>query len=107
MPPTTSERLTISLSNNIRLSRIGLTPPLINFLKEELNFANSEFFIKKKSGRNTYETARYFKLVEETESGIFIPRGFIGKLLRFCKESQIEFGFVDARKLNPSISYVF
>src|SRR5690554_7292115 len=97
MPPTTSERLTISLSNNIRLSRIGLTPFLINFLKEELNFANSEFFIKKKSGRNTYNTTRFFKLVEETENEIIIPRGFIGKLLRFCKESQIEFEFIDDR----------
>jgi len=100
-------KLSISLNNNVRLSRIGLTPTLINFLKEELNFANSEFFIKKKSGRNTYETARYFKLVEETENEIFIPRGFIGKLLRFCKESQIDFEFVDERKLKASIPFAF
>ncbi|MDZ4149376.1 MAG: DEAD/DEAH box helicase, partial [Flavobacteriaceae bacterium] len=106
-PIATDGKLNISLNNNIRISRSGLTPALINFLKEELNFANSEFFIKKKSGRNTFETARYFKLVEETESEIFIPRGFIGKLLRFCKESQIEFEFVDARILRPSISYAF
>lgn len=104
---TTNGKLIISLNNNVRLSRVGLTTALINFLKEELNFANSEFFIKKKSGRNTFETARYFKLVEETESAIFIPRGFTGKLLRFCKESQIEFDFVDERKLSSSISYVF
>jgi len=100
-------KMLISLENMVTLSRDEMTTSLINFLKEELNFANSEFFIKKKSGRNTFETVRYFKLVEETESEIFIPRGFVGKLLRFCKESQIEFGFVDARKLNPSISYVF
>ncbi|AND65104.1 restriction endonuclease subunit R [Flavobacterium covae] len=100
-------KLSISLNNNIRLTRIGLTPTLINFLKEELNFANSEFFVKKRSGRNTFETARYFKLVEETESEIFIPRGFIGKLLRFCKESQIEFEFVDERKLKVSIPFAF
>lgn len=106
-PIVTNGKLNISLNNNVRLSRIGLTPTLINYLKEELNFANSEFFIKKKSGRNTFETTRYFKLVEETESEIFIPRGFIGKLLRFCKESQIEFEFQDNRKLNPSIPFVF
>ncbi|WP_445957702.1 TOTE conflict system archaeo-eukaryotic primase domain-containing protein [Yeosuana sp.] len=106
-PTPTNGKLTISLNNNIRISRSGLTSALINFLKEELNFANSEFFIKKKSGRNTYETVRYFKLVEETESEIFIPRGFIGKLLRFCKESQIEFEFVDERKHSLSISYTF
>lgn len=106
-PIATKGKLKISLNNNVRLSRVGLTSTFINFLKEELNFANSEFFIKKKSGRNTFETARYFKLVEETESEIFIPRGFIGKLLRFCKESQIEFDFVDERKLSSPISYAF
>ena len=106
-PQPTNGKLNIFLNKNIRLSRSGLTSTLINFLKEELNFANSEFFIKMKSGRNTFETARYFKLIEETESEIFIPRGFIGKLLRFCKESQIEFEFVDERKLSPSISFAF
>lgn len=100
-------KLNITLCNNVRLSRGGLTPDLVHFLKEELNFANSEFFIKKKSGRNTFETIRYFKLVEETESEISIPRGFIGKLLRFCKESQIEFEFLDNRKLEQSILFAF
>jgi len=100
-------KLGISLNNNVRLSRIGLTPTLIHFLKEELNFANSEFFIKKKSGRNTFETARYFKLIEESENEIFIPRGFIGRLLRFCNESQIAFDFLDERKLKSSIPFAF
>ncbi len=106
-PQSTNGKLSISLNNTIRISRIGLTPTLTHFLKEELNFANSEFFIKKKSGRNTFKTTRYFKLIEESESEIFIPRGFIGRLLRFCKESQIEFEFVDERKLKPSIPFAF
>ena len=72
-----------------------------------MNFANSEYFIKKKSGRNTFKTTRYFKLVEETESQIFIPRGFIGKLIRFCKQSQIEFEFQDERKLKPLTAFAF
>ena len=106
-PQPTNGKLSISLNNTIRISRNGLTSTLTHFLKEELNFANSEFFIKKKSGRNTFETARYFKLIEESESEIFIPRGFIGRLLRFCKESQIEFEFVDERKLRPTIPFAF
>lgn len=100
-------KLIISLNNNVKLSRIGLPSTLIHFLKEELNFANTEFFIKKKSGRNTFETNRYFKLVEETESQIIIPRGFIGKLFRFCKESHIDFEFRDERKLKPPIPFGF
>lgn len=72
-----------------------------------MNFSNSEFFIKKKSGKNTFGTERYFKLVEETENEIIIPRGFIGKLLRFCKEQNLEFDFQDNRKLKEEIPYSF
>lgn len=103
----TNSKLNISLNNNVTLSRVGLMSVLINFLKEELNFANSEFFIKKKLGRNTFDTARYFKLIEESENEIFIPRGFIGKLLRFCYKTQIEFEFIDKRELKPSIPFSF
>ncbi len=100
-------KLTILLRQNIRIQRDGLTTPLINFLKEELNFANSEYFIKKKSGKNTFGTERYFKLVEETESKIIIPRGFVGKLLRFCKEQNLDFDFQDDRKLKEKIDFIF
>ncbi|WP_374540325.1 DEAD/DEAH box helicase family protein [Flavobacterium sp.] len=107
IPKKTNGKLTISLQQNIRIQRDGLTTPLIHFLKEELNFANSEFFIKKKSGKNTFGTERYFKIVEETENEIIIPRGFIGKLLRFCKEQKIDFEFQDHRKLKESIIFSF
>jgi len=100
-------KLTISLQQNIRILRDGLTTPLINFLKDELNFANSEFFIKKKSGKNTFGTERYFKLVEETENEVIIPRGFIGKLLRFCKEQNLKFDFQDNRKPKEETQYSF
>lgn len=101
------EKLSITLYKNIRIQRDGLTPPLINFLKEELNFANSEFFIKKKSGKNTFGTDSYFKLVEETENEIIVPRGFIGKLLRFCKEQNLDFDFKDQRRLKEEIDFAF
>ena len=100
-------KLSITLQKNIRIQRDGLTTPIINFLKEELNFANSEFFIKKKSGKNTFGTERYFKLVEETENEIIIPRGFIGKLLRFCKEQNLDFDFQDQRRLKEEIDFAF
>lgn len=103
----TEGKLTISLKQSIRIQRNGLTTPLVNFLKEELNFANSEFFIKKKSGKNTFGIDRYFKLVEETENEVSIPRGFIGKLLRFCKERNLDFDFQDQRKRNELIHFSF
>ena len=103
----TNGKLSITLQQNIRIKRNGLVTPLIDFLKEELNFANSEFFIKKKLGKNTFGKERYFKLVEETENEIIIPRGFIGKLLRFCKEQKLDFDFQDQRKLKEEITFTF
>ncbi|MDP3357950.1 MAG: DEAD/DEAH box helicase family protein [Lutibacter sp.] len=97
----------ISLENIVTLSRDEMTTPLINFLKEELNFANSEFIIKKKIGKKTFGTERFFKLVEETENEVIIPRGFIGKLIRFCRENQIEHNLLDERKKKDCVSFSF
>lgn len=88
----------IRLSNAVYLNRSGLTTPLITFLKEELNFANSEYIIKKKLGKSGWGTERYFKLIEETENDIILPKGFIGKLIRFLREQKIEYDFLDERK---------
>jgi superfamily II DNA or RNA helicase len=100
-------KLTITLNNVVKISRNELTSSLINFLKEELNFTNSEFIIKKKIGRNTFGTERYFKFVEETENEVIVPRGFTGKLIRFCRENKIEHNFLDERKKHVAIPILF
>ncbi len=98
-------KLTIRLDNSIYLTRAGLSPGLVSFLKEELNFVNSEFLIKKRIGKNTWGTQRYFKFVEERENDILIPRGFVGKLLRYCKDSKINYEFYDERKKLDTIEF--
>lgn len=100
-------KLAISLQRNIRVQRSGMTSSLIDFLKEELNFANSEFFVKKNSGKNTFGTERYFKLIQETENDIILPRGFIGKLLRFCKSQNLDFDFHDNRERKDDVEFSF
>ena len=103
--PTTaklnSNKLHITLNNTVHLNRSGITPELISFLKEELNFANPEYFIKKKTSKSTRDTKRYFKFIEETENEIIIPRGFVGRLIRYCKQGKIDLEFLDERKKLP------
>ncbi|MFA5044406.1 MAG: DEAD/DEAH box helicase family protein [Paludibacter sp.] len=106
-PATISTKLTISLNNVVSINRNGLSASLINFLKEELNFANTEYIIKTKAGKNTFETDRYFKFVEETENEVIVPRGFIGKLIRFCQANNIEYSFNDLRKKLNSLEFQF
>lgn len=42
-------KLAIVLRNEIHISRIGLPASLVAFLKEELNFANNEYQVKRTS----------------------------------------------------------
>ncbi len=98
-------KLNIRLRNAVYINRSGLTTALINFLKVELNFANSEFFVKNKIGKSTWGTERYFKMIEETEDAIITPRGFIGKLIRFCREQKIDFDFIDERQKTIVVPY--
>ena len=110
-PPTPSlndfGKLVISLSNHVRLNLNNLSLLLTNFLKEELNFINTEFIVKKKMGKNTFRMERYFKFIEETTTDIVIPRGFIGRLLRYCRENKIEFDFKDERRKLKEIPFSF
>ncbi|MDZ7743489.1 MAG: DEAD/DEAH box helicase [Bacteroidota bacterium] len=53
--------------------------------------------MKKKTNRSTWKTKKYFNLIEEKEGYLEIPRGFIGSLIRFCRENKIEFEFHDER----------
>ena len=107
IPKLYNEKLTIRLENDIKINRNAISTPLINFLKEELNFLNSEFLIKKKMGKSAFGTERYFKLIEENENEVIIPRGFIGKIIRFCRENNIEYNFKDERKKLKEVSFLF
>ncbi len=97
-----SDKLYIKLNNAVHLNRSGIPTGLINFLKKELNFSNSEFFIREKAGRSRWGIERYFNFIKETEHEVIVPRGFIGRLMRYCQQQKIDFVFQDERrKLDP------
>lgn len=96
-----NQKLQIRLGKSVILNKTGIPLPLTNYLKDELNFLNDAFIIKKKMGKNTWDTDRYYKCIEEQEDHVIVPRGFIGKLIRFCKENNIGFDFKDERIKRP------
>ncbi|SDD77861.1 DEAD/DEAH box helicase [Niabella drilacis] len=102
-----TDHLTISLNNTLQLNRSAIPLSLINFLKEELNFTNTAFLIKKKIGKNTFGTERYFRFIEETENDVIVPKGFAGRLLRFCRNAGITFSFEDRREKKASLQFNF
>lgn len=103
---SSSGKLHIVLKNSIVIHRNGLTQPIVNFFKEHLNFFNADYAIKKKTGRSTWKTERYFKLINETENTIEIPKGFIGKLIRYCNQQHIDYEFLDQRKRLNNVEFL-
>ncbi|WP_410528410.1 TOTE conflict system archaeo-eukaryotic primase domain-containing protein [Segetibacter sp. 3557_3] len=56
--------LEIDLSNEIKLRRRQLTPSIVQFVRESLNFVNAEYVIKKRLGKSTWGIAPYHKNIE-------------------------------------------
>ena len=97
--------LEIIIKNQIFLKRKQLNDKLIKFVRNELNFYNSEYIVKKKLGRSTFKTEKYFKLIEESDDKIMVPRGFVASLIHFCKNNNISFKITDHRRKLTNITF--
>ncbi|UKJ06131.1 DEAD/DEAH box helicase [Solitalea lacus] len=105
--PIDNSELIITLNNTVQLNKNAINQTLSSFLKEELNFLNTEYIIKKNSGRITFGTNRYFRFISEEGNKIILPKGFIGKLIRFCRDNGIPHKFIDERKLHTPVPFSF
>jgi len=98
----TPTKIEITISNQVYLKRLQLGKRIIAFLRDNLNFLNSEYLVKKDMGKSTFNVEKYFKLVEETDEGVIIPRGFVSTFVNFCRKEAIPFTVIDNRtKLEP------
>jgi superfamily II DNA or RNA helicase len=89
--------LEILINSEIYLKRVQLNQKLIDFLRDNLNFLNSDYIVKKRLGKTAYNIEKYFKLIEETPEGIIIPRGFASSLVKFCNSENIPIKIIDER----------
>ncbi len=99
---TSGRKLEMVLGEQIFLNK-NLPRVVVNFLKENLNFANLEFTIKKRMGVSVYGMEKYFKLIDNQNDKIAIPRGFLKELVDFLNQEDIKFEITDKReKLKPT-----
>jgi superfamily II DNA or RNA helicase len=97
--------LEIIIQNQIYLKRSQLQKKLIQFLREQLNFYNSDYLAKKHLGKSTFNTEKFFNLIEESEEEIMIPRGFSSSLVQFCRKEGIPYKVVDKRIKKESLDF--
>ncbi|HLA69315.1 MAG TPA: DEAD/DEAH box helicase family protein, partial [Bacteroidota bacterium] len=81
----------IFVGNKVALPRSQLLPEIVAFLKEELNFPNTEYLTKRRLGKSTYKVQKYFKLIEESGDAVSIPRGFLNRLVTFLNANAIAY----------------
>lgn len=86
-----NKKLKIVVGQNITLNKFQLSGPLTGYLKEELNFLNSEYLTKKRFGASLYQVQKYFRLIDESEKTVSLPRGFLSRLLKFLYEQDIKY----------------
>jgi len=92
----------IQINGQIYLKRLHLNRKVIEYIRENLNFLNSDYLVKKNMGKSTFNLEKYFRLVEETQEGIIMPRGFVANLITFCRKENLPFQIIDKRrKLDP------
>lgn len=96
--------LEILINSEVYLKRVQLDQKLIEFLRDNLNFLNSDYFVKKHLGKAAYNVEKYFKLIEETPEGIIIPRGFVSSLIHFCTAENIPIKIIDERCKHEEIT---
>ena len=104
---STENGIQIVLNNQIVIPRKQLSTEVILFLRDNLNFVNSDYIIKKKLGKSTFGTATYFRMLEEKDGFVLLPKGFIGKLLRFCNDQKINYQLIDERKKLTEVNFSF
>lgn len=102
---STSSKLNITIDKHILIDKLGIPKALSTFLREELNFVNSDYLIKKRMGISTYGMEKYFKLIEDGENEYKIPRGFLRSLTNFLNENNINFKLTDNKNKCENIKF--
>lgn len=100
-----SAKLKIIIKNQIYLKRSQLPHKVKLFIREQLNFMNADYIIRKKMGRSTYQTEMFFKLIEETTQEVLLPRGFANELVNFCSKEKIDFKLEDKRTKHDEVAF--
>ncbi len=102
---SSGNKVEIILHNTITISRNDLPSELVLFLRDNLRVTNSNYFIKKATGHNTYGIMASSTVLEEHTDRLIIPRGCIGTLLRYCKGNKLHYNLTDNRKRLPEVEY--
>ncbi len=100
-----SKQLILTLGSGIRIQKGLLDKAAVNFIREELNFPNLGYWLKKRLGKSVYQTEKFFRLIEEDGEYVVLPRGFLTKITDYLRSRGVPFLIRDERISLPEIAF--
>ena len=104
-PKKSRKKITLRLGSGIHIAKQALNKETVNFLREELNFPNLDYWLKKRFGKSVYQTEKFFRLIEEEVEDVILPRGFLASLTDYFRTHGIAFVIRDDRPLPPKVTF--
>lgn len=99
------EGIEVTLSATAVINRNNLPPETVTFLRDSLKVSNPNYFMRKATGKSTYGIASSATLLEEHADYLIAPRGYIGTLLRYCRNNNLQYHLVDRRNKLPEVDF--
>jgi superfamily II DNA or RNA helicase len=95
----------IAIQNNLIIS--GAPEPLLRKILDTFTIENPAWLDNHKMRRWQGRTNRWLKFYRNHPIGLLIPRGAMGLVLFFCKESGIPYEIIDRRRTLPAVDFNF
>lgn len=99
------KKITLFLDSGIRVAKLSLNKETVNFLREELNFPNLDYWLKKRFGKSVYQTEKFFRLIVERGDDVILPRGFLASLTDYFRTHGISFAIQDNGTSLPEVTF--
>ncbi len=103
---TTEKPLSITLDRHIQLQDIPVS--LDRFLTSQLKIPNPKWLENDRMGRWNGDTPKSLSFFTRMgDGGLILPRGYMGQLVRHCRNEGIDYRMDDRRLLLPPIDFSF
>jgi superfamily II DNA or RNA helicase len=100
-----SATLDITLDFHLTIERRLIGKELWRWIRQQLTIPNYKFSMLKRLGKSTWQVPPEFRLFSSDEEFYYLPRGFIGELVRYLQAEKIEFNLIDKRVKLPEINF--
>ena len=99
--------LTLLIDNTIRINKSKLTKVSLNYLKSISSLYNPTYFEYQSKGLSTFKEPIFFKLYEEDDLEISLPRGVLDTLINALKLKHVDYKIIDKRIEGEAIDINF